>query len=206
MLSNENLTRRHIFPFSKSSFAPVTNQWPGLSCGPLHNCEVSTNFKSFCVRTGTGGPVGNTLESTITTGFFSFSWLPEFGALIAEKKPDFWENSDELCAQLDWTMKACETLENKSRRWRMLFDSCFCTWSWAPVTMKETSFLVAHLGSYLTGAVHMWEKYFPPMASKYWWLSSVTSDPRHSCVSVSILLSSMVGVIERCWRWTASLR
>jgi hypothetical protein len=33
--SSENLTRSEIFPFSTSSLAPVTSQYPGLSCGPM---------------------------------------------------------------------------------------------------------------------------------------------------------------------------
>ncbi|KAK2978458.1 hypothetical protein RJ640_023716 [Escallonia rubra] len=58
IFNNENFTRRQIFPFSKSNLAPVTIQCPGVSSGPLQICDMSTNFKSFCVCTGTGGPAG----------------------------------------------------------------------------------------------------------------------------------------------------
>lgn len=85
-----NFTCKQILPFSKSSRAPVTTQCPGLSNGPLHICDMSTNFNSFWVATGIGGPVGYTLESTTTTaGLFSFSALPDIEVLIAEKNPDF---------------------------------------------------------------------------------------------------------------------
>lgn len=60
-----------------------------------------------------------------------------------------------------------------------------------------------HLGSYNTGAVQMWENFFPFVASKYP-SSVISSDPRHVDVS-SILFSNINGVFARCWRWTASL-
>jgi hypothetical protein len=41
---------------------------------------------------------------------------------MAEKRPDFCENPEEPCAQLDWTIEKHETLENSSRRWRTLFE------------------------------------------------------------------------------------
>jgi hypothetical protein len=38
----------------------VASQFPGLSC------DVSTNLSIFCTPTGTGGPLANTPESTLT--------------------------------------------------------------------------------------------------------------------------------------------
>ena len=204
MFNNENLTCKHILPFSNCSLAPVTNQCPGLSCGPLHNCDISINFRSFCACTDTGGPVGNTPESTTTAGCFSFNGLPEIEVLIAEKRLDFWENPEDTCVQLDCTMKASDTLENKSLRWRTFFESCFFTRSWAPVTIKATSSLEVQPGLYLTGAVLIWENFFLCIASKYR-PSAISSDPRHIDVS-SILLSSIIGVFDRCCKCMANLR
>lgn len=199
VFNKENLAHKHILPLSNTNLAPVTNQWPGLSCGPLHNCEVSTNFNSFCVCTGTGGPVGNTLESKTTTGFF---WsLPEIDVLITEKMPDLCDNPEEPCVQLDFTTTKLDTLENISLRWSTLLESCFFTWSWAPVTIKATSLSELQLGSYFTGAVHTWENFFPLIASKKR-SSLISSD--HNGVS-SILSLSIVGVFNRCCTCMANL-
>lgn len=205
MFTKENFTCKQIFPFSSSSFAPVTSQCPGLSCGPLHSCDVSTNFNNLFVRTGTGGPVGNTLESTTTTAScFALTGFPEIDMLNAENIPDFCENSEAPSAQFDCTMKAFETLENKSRRWRTVLDSCFVTWSWAPVTMKTTSFRSLQLGLYLTRAVLTWENLLLCIASKYR-TSAMSSDPRQNCTSSSILFLRIVGRFDKCWRWIANL-
>lgn len=117
IFNKENLTWRQILPLSMSNFAPVTNQCPGLSDGPLHSCAVSTNLSSFWVWIGIGGPDGYTPESITTcVGGLSFSELPEMVVLNAERKlVVFVGFSDAHCTHCDCTTHAFETLVMKKR-------------------------------------------------------------------------------------------
>lgn len=72
------------------------------------------------------------------------------------------------------------------------------------MTMNASSFLVAHLGSYFTGAVLMCEHFFHCTASKYR-SSAISSVPRH--VKGSFILSwSSTGEFDKCCRCIASLK
>lgn len=209
IFNKENFTCIHIFPFPKSSLAPVTNQCPGLSCGPRQCCDVSTNLSSFWVWTGTGGPVGKTLESmlTVASAFFSLLlsglWFPPPSeVLMTENSPNFWDVPNSPRSQFDCNRKQPDTRENRSRRWRTFFELCFFTCSWAPITMLA---VLASLGlSHSTGAMQMWENLFPCTPSKYW-SPETSSDPRHTGVG-STLFSSIFGGWDICWRWIPNLQ
>lgn len=143
----------------------------------------------------------------MTCSGFSFSTWPVIDVLIDEKNPDFVELcSDAACIQLDCRMHEFDNFEYARRRCNTSLESCFFTWSWAPVTMKDVSCDgLNHFRSGFTGAVQMWENFFHWIGSKYRWLSRISSDPRHVMAPL-ILFWKWTGGVVKCWRCTPSLK
>lgn len=151
-VNKEYLTRREILPFSTTSLAPETTQYPGVSCGPLVISVVSTNFRSFGAWTGTGGPPGYTAEFILTSAGRGggFCTVVKWWLMSVEISPDLGASPGDPSHSGCLTNVAPKTVEKRSRKKRMLLNPWFSTCNCAPVTIDRSS-------SDSTGAVQTWE-------------------------------------------------
>lgn len=167
--------RRMIFPLSTPSFAPVTNQCPGISCGPFDISVMSTIFPNF--------PSWLKLSSFLSSVLFTFD-EEEPSDLCAREGEGLWSQTDRLIVQPG-------TLEKSSLRCNTFLEPKSQTPSWAPVTMWTPERSPMQVSVYSIGAVLTWEKFF----------HLIGSNQRLSCSSGPCHLGAPMAMCASQWGW-----
>lgn len=184
--------RKTILPLSTPSFAPVTNQWPGISWGPLDISVKSTIFASF--------PALVELSSFLSS---------EVLVLEDDEAPSDLNGVagvEGLWSQTDRRIVQPGTFENRSFKYSTFLAPKSQTPSCAPVTMwtPDKSPMLASV--YSMGAVLTCEKFFHLIGSNH--LLSCSSGPCHFGAPMATCESQwgwrIFGRDTRCWRWIAS--
>lgn len=180
------MTRNTILPFSTPSFAPVTSQCPGKSCGPFNISDGSTILASFP-------------DWPDTSSFFSSVELDVDGppgSSLPVEATGVWSQTDRLIVQPG-------TLEKSSLRCKTFFDPKFQTPSWAPVTMWTPERSPMWVSVYSIGEVLTWEKFFHLIGSNQ--RLSCSSGPCHFGAPIGMWESQcgcrILGRETKCCKW-----